>query len=339
MRTVIKHVLSTIPALALALGAGTAMGQQTATAKASKVDVQSYPVRPIRLINPFPPGGGSDAVAHLVSQRLFARWDQSVIVDNRGGAGGAIGTDMGARATPDGYTLLMATASTVVVNPLLNKVPFKPLEDFDAVIHTASVPLILVVHPSVPAQSAKELVALAKTRPGKLNVSSSGEGTISHLALELFKLTTGVDMVHVPYRGGGPARNALLGAEVQANFANLLSAATHVKGGKLRAMGVSTRKRASGLPDVPTLAEAGIAGYEVVQWNGILAPAGVPKEIVAKLNSEINKVLALPDIQKLLTNSGAEPEGGTPQEFAAFIRADIAKWSKVVREAKVKVNR
>ena len=330
------------PALAaivmLAFGPGAGAAQKDAKA-ASKSDVQSYPSRPVRLITPFPPGGGSDAVAHLVSQRLFARWDQSVIVDNRGGAGGAIGTDMAARATPDGYTLLMATASTVVVNPLLNKVPFDPLRDFDAVIHTSSVPLILAVHPSVPAKTAKDFVALAKAQPGKLNVSSSGDGTISHLALELFKLTTGADVVHVPYRGGGPARNALLGAEVQANFANLLSAATHVKAGKLRALGVSTRKRATGMPEVPTLAEAGLPGYEVIQWNGLLAPDGTPREIIAKLNGEINKVIALPEIQKLLIASGAEPEGGTPEEFMAFIRADIAKWSKVVRDSRLKTNR
>jgi len=322
--------------LTFAASAGAA--QQSAKAAAAKSDAQSYPTRPVRLINPFPPGGGSDAVAHLVSQRLFARWDQSVVVDNRGGAGGAIGTDMAARAAPDGYTLLMATASTVVVNPLINKVPFDPLKDFDAVIHTSSVPLIFVVHPSVPAKSLKEFVALAKSQPGKFNVSSSGDGTISHLALELFKLTTGTNVVHVPYRGGGPARNALLGAEVQANFANLLSAASHVKAGKLRALGVSTPKRATGMPDVPTLAEAGIPGYEVVQWNGILAPDGTPREIIARLNGEINKVIALPEIQKLLIASGAEPEGGTPEAFMAFIRADIAKWRKVVRDSRLKVN-
>jgi tripartite-type tricarboxylate transporter receptor subunit TctC len=322
----------------LAFTASAGAAQQGAKTAGVKADAQSYPGRPIRLINPFPPGGGSDAVAHLVSQRLLARWDQSVVVDNRGGAGGAIGTEMAARAVPDGYTLLMATASTVVVNPLINKVSFDPLKDFDAVIHTSSVPLILVVHPSVPAKSIKEFIALAKSQPGKLNVSSSGDGTISHLAFELFRTTTGINAVHVPYRGGGPARNALLGAEVQANFANLLSAATHVKAGKLRALGVSTRKRASGMPDVPTLAEAGIPGYEVIQWNGILAPDGTPKEIIAKLNGEINKVIALPEIQKLLVASGAEPEGGTPEEFMAFIKADIAKWSKVVRDSKLKIN-
>jgi tripartite-type tricarboxylate transporter receptor subunit TctC len=299
----------------------------------------AYPSHPIRLINPFPPGGGSDAVAHLVSQRLFARWGQSIVVDNRGGAGGAIGTETAARANADGYTLVMATASTVVVNPLVNKVPFKPLEDFDGVIHTASVPLILVVHPSVPAQTAKEFVALAKSRPGTINVSSSGEGTISHLTLEFFKLVTGTNLVHVPYRGGGPARNALLGSEVQANFANLLSAASFVKAGKLRALGVTARKRASGLPDVPTLIEAGIPGFEVIQWNGILAPNGTPKAIIQKLNEEINAILATPEMQKILLAGGAEPEGGTPEEFMTFIRDDIAKWSKIVREAKLKVAR
>lgn len=320
-------------ACAAAGAAQAANGQQPGTG------TEPYPARPVRLIVPFPPGGGSDAVAHLVSQRLFARWGQSFIVDNRGGAGGAIGTDLGARATPDGYTLVMATASTVVVNPLINKVPFDPVKDFDAVIHTSSVPLILAVHPSLPAKTAKEFVALARAEPGKLNVSSSGEGTISHLALELFKLETGISAVHVPYRGGGPARNALLAAEVQANFANLISAAPHVKAGRLRALGVTTPKRVSGLPEVPTLSEAGIPGYEVIQWNGILAPHGTPQAIVAKLNAEMNRIVAQNDVQKILIAGGAEPEGGSPADFAAFIKADIAKWAKVVRESRMKVNR
>ena len=328
---------SALARFAAAIAIALAPGLVPAEAHAADA-AESYPARPIRLINPFPPGGGSDAVAHLVSQRLFARWNYSVIVDNRGGAGGAIGTDMAARATPDGYTLLMATASTVVVNPLINKVPFDPVKDFAAVIHTSSVPLVLAVHPSVPVKTAKDFVALAKSQPGKLNVSSSGDGTISHLALELFKLTTGTNMVHVPYRGGGPARNALLASEVQANFANLISAATHVQAGRLRALGVSTRKRVSGLPEVPTLAEAGITGYEVIQWNGILAPDGTPKAIIAKLNSEINKAIDTPELQKILVSSGAEPEGGTPEEFMAFIKADIAKWQKVVRQANLKAS-
>lgn len=322
--------------LAAAATLGWSAGAASQSGKAEEA-ASGYPSHPIRLINPFPPGGGSDAVAHLVGQRLFARWGQSVVVDNRGGAGGAIGTELAARASADGYTLVMATASTVVVNPLVNKVPFKPLEDFNAVIHTASVPLILIVHPSVSAQTVKEFAALAKSKPGVINVASSGEGTISHLALEFFKLVTGTNLVHVPYRGGGPARNALLGSEVQANFGNLLSAASFVKAGKLRALGVTTRKRATGLPDVPTLMEAGIPGFEVIQWNGILAPNGTPKAIIQKLNKEINAILATPDMQKILITGGAEPEGGTPQEFMAFIRDDIAKWTKVVRDAKLKV--
>lgn len=298
---------------------------------------QSYPTRPVRLIVPFAPGGSTDIVARLLAEKLREEWGQTVIVDNRGGAGGAIGTDMAARANPDGYTLVMATASTVVVNPIISKVPFDPLKDFDAVVHTSSVPLILAVHPSLPAQTAKEFVALAKSKPGALNVSSSGEGTISHLTLEYFKLVTGTNMVHVPYRGGGPARNALISAEVHANFANLLSAAPFVKNGKLRALGVSTRKRATGLPEVPTLAEAGITGFEVIQWNGVLAPAGTPKPLIQKLNAEINAILNTPEMQKLLIASGAEPEGGSAEEFAAFIREDIAKWRKIVRDSKLKV--
>lgn len=312
-----------------ALTAASALAQQQAS---------GYPSKPIRLINPFPPGGGSDAVAHLVSQRLYERWGQSMVVDNRGGAGGSIGTELAARSVPDGYTLVMATASTLVINPLLNKVPFDPIKDFDAVIHTSTVPLVLMVHPKVPARSVSELIALVKAQPGKLNYSSSGEGTISHLSGELFKHLTGANMTHVPYRGGGPARVALLGGHVQMNFGNLLSAATDLKGERLRAIGVTTKKRVSSLPNVPTLAEAGLPGYEVEQWNGILIPHGAPKAIVAKLNAEINKIIALPEIQKSLIDSGAEPEGGTPESFSAFLKADIAKWSKVIRDAKLKVN-
>jgi len=299
----------------------------------------SYPTKPIRLINPFPPGGGSDAVAHLVSQRLLDRWGQSMVVDNRGGAGGAIGTELAARSAPDGYTLIMATASTLVINPLLNKVPFDPVKDFDAVIHTSTVPLVLMVHPKVPVRSVSELIAYAKAQPGQLNFSSSGDGTISHLAAELFKNLTSVNIIHVPYRGGGPARIALLGGHVQMNFGNLISATADLKDARLRAIGVTTRKRVSSLPEVPTFAEAGLPGYEVEQWNGILIPHGAPKAIITKLNNEINKIIQLPEVQKTLINSGAEPEGGTPEVFAAFLKADISKWAKVIKDAKLKVNK
>lgn len=295
-----------------------------------------YPSKPVRLIVPFPPGGGSDTVAHLLSTRLFERWGQAVVVDNRGGAGGSIGTDLTARSAPDGYTLAMATASTLSINPVLNKVPFDPIKDFAPVIHTSTIPVVLVVHPSVPVKSTRELIAMAKAQPGKLNYGSSGDGTITHLAGELFKSMTGVDIVHVPFRGGGPARNATLGGHVQINFANLLSASPFVKNGRLRALGVSTRKRTAGMPEVPTIADAGVPGYEVMQWNGVIAPRGTPKAIVAALNRDINEIVSRPDVQKMIIGSGSEPEGGTPEEFAAFIKADIAKWTKVVRDARLK---
>jgi tripartite-type tricarboxylate transporter receptor subunit TctC len=218
-------------------------------------------------------------------------------------------------------------------------VPIDPLRDFEPVVHTATIPLILLVHPSVPARSVKELVELAKAQPGKLNFASSGEGTISHLAGELFRLMAGVDMVHVPYRGGGPARNALLGGHVQVNVGNMLAAASYVKAGQLRALGVSISSRAAGMPEIPTIAEAGLPGYEVVQWSGILAPAGTPKAIIAKLNGEVNRIIALADVRKYLIAGGAEPAGGTPEAFGAFLRADIAKWTRVVKDAKLRVNR
>jgi tripartite-type tricarboxylate transporter receptor subunit TctC len=274
----------------------------------------------------------------LVGQHLFEHWGQSVVVDNRGGAGGAIGTELAARASADGYTLVMATASTVMINPLVHKVRFDPIADFDPIVLTTTIPLVLVVHPKVPATSVKALIALAKAHPGKLNFSSSGEGTISHLAGELFKVVTGVNMVHVPFRGGGPARTALIGGHVDLNFANLLSAASHVKAGQIRALAVTSRKRASGLPDVPTFAEAGVPGYVVEQWNGLLAPHGVPKHIIATVNGAVNQIIAMPGVRKLLLNSGAEPEGGTPEAFGTFIEAGIAKWKKVIRDSHLKMS-
>ena len=329
-----RLVVSTAVALATAIAAGPGLAQP-AKSKATG----DYPSKPVRLIVPFPPGGGSDTVAHLLSTRLFERWGQSVVVDNRGGAGGSIGTDLAARSAPDGYTLAMATASTLSINPVLNKVPFDPIRDFAPIVHTSTIPVVLVAHPSVPVKTAKELIALAKTQPGKLNYASSGDGTITHLAGELFKAIAGVDIVHVPFRGGGPARNATLGGHVQLNFANLLSASPFVNNGRLRALGVSTRKRTSSMPDVPTLAEAGVSGYEVLQWNGVIAPRATPKAVIAALNRDINEIVSRPDVQKAIVSSGSEPEGGTPEEFAAFIKSDIAKWTKVIRDARLEDKR
>ena len=316
----------------LPLGIALALFALAATAQGP---ADRYPERPIRLIQPFPSGGGADVAARYVAQHLAERLGQTIVVDNRGGAGGAIGTELAARAPADGYTLLMSTASTIVINPLINKVPFDPIKDFDAVVSVSIVPLVLVVHPAVPAKTVRDLVNLAKSQPGKINFASSGDGTISHLAGELFKVMTGVNMMHIPYRGGGPARNALIGGEVQVNFGNLLATAPHAKAGQLRALAVSTAKRTPGMPEIPTFQEAGVAGYEVIQWSGIVAPRGLPAARVARINTEVNRVLALPETIKFFLAGGADVAGGTAQEFSAFIKADIAKWTKVIRNAKL----
>ncbi len=322
-----KRFMKHWPVLLLALtGANAAFAQS------------AYPTKPIRLINPFPPGGGASIIGRVIAQELTERLGQSVVFDNRGGAGGIIGMEIAARAAPDGYTLTMATASTVTINPLLSKVPFDPIRDFAPVSHISNVPLILVVHPAVAAKNAGEFIALLKAQPGKLNFASSGKGTISHLAGELFKNSAGVNIVHVPFRGGGPALVDVLGGQIQMNFANILSSLPHVKGGRLRGLAVTSARRSSAIPELPTVAESGLAGYEVVQWNGLLAPARVPATIVARLNSEIERMLALPEMKSRLSADGADPAGGSPEKFSAFIRADIGKWAKVIKSANVQVD-
>lgn len=309
------------------------------SATSAQLPGERYPHRPIRLIQPFPPGGGADVAARFVSQLLSERLGQTVVVDNRGGAGGAIGTELASQAAPDGYTLLMATASTIVINPLWSKVRFDPIADFDAVVHIADVPLVLLVHPALPAKSAEDLIALAKASPGKINFASSGEGTISHLAGELFKLLTGTDMVHVPYRGGGPARTALIGAQVQVNFGNMLASAADVRSGRLRALAVSTAKRTQGMPEVPTLQEAGVSQYEVIQWSGMLAPRGTPRASVERINREVNEVLSMQHSRQFFLAGGSEAVGGTPQAFGALIKSEIARWTTVIRRSKLQVSR
>jgi tripartite-type tricarboxylate transporter receptor subunit TctC len=294
-----------------------------------------YPQKPVRLISPFAPGGGASTIARMIAPELTEAWGQSVVVDNRPGAGGSIGTEMAARAPADGYTLLMATASTIVINPLVGKVPFDPVKDFTPIVHTATVPLVLVVHPSVAAKSVKELVAAAKEAGGRINYASSGEGTTSHLAAELFRKTANVQMVHVPYKGGGQAIIDLVAGHVQTGFVNILEALPQVNAGRLRALAVSTSKRCAVAPNLPTVAEAGVSGYEVIQWSGVLAPAALPKELTTKLNADIVRILARKDIRQKLVDSGAEPGGGAPAEFAALIRSEIAKWSKVVQTVKL----
>ena len=263
----------------------------------------AYPSKPIRLISPFVPGGGASIVARLISEPLTQEWKQSVVVDNRAGAAGTIGTEMAARAAPDGYTLVMATASTVVINPLFAKVPFDPVRDFAPVARTTTVPLVLVVPAAIPAKSVRELIALTSSRAGGVSYASSGEGSISHLAGELFKSATGTAMVHVPYKGGGQALIDIVAGHVQTGFVNILEALPNVRSGRLRGLAVTTPARWPAIPDIPTVAEGGVPGYAVVQWSGVLAPAGTPRDIVLKWNAEVLRILNRPGMRERLIES------------------------------------
>ncbi len=305
---------------------------------ASKAPVQGYPTKPVRYIVPWPPGGGSDTLARILGKNLAEALGQQVIIDNRPGAAGNIGAEIGARSAPDGYTIIGAYSGTHVINPSIYKnIPFKE-SDFTPIVLAASVPALVALHPSVPAKSIKELVALDKSRPGTLKYGSSGNGALNHLAGELFNLATGAQLVHVPYKGGGPAAIALLGAEIDLIFNDPASLVQHIKAGKLRAIASTGAKRALAMPEVPTVAEAGVPGYEVTSWNGVLAPAGVPADIVRRLNAELNKILAAPDMRPKLIEFGLEPVGGTPEQFGKHIRAEIVKWAPVVKAAGVKVD-
>jgi tripartite-type tricarboxylate transporter receptor subunit TctC len=312
-----------------------ALAASGANAPASAVEEQVYPAKPIRLIAPFAPGGGATQVARMIVPELADVLGQSIVVDNRPGGGGMLGTEIAARSQPDGYTLVMGTVSNIVINPLLSKAPYDPVRDLVTIIHTSTVPLVLVVHPSVAAKSVKELIDLARSAPAKLNFASSGEGTVGHLAGELFKSTAGVSLVHVPYRGGGPAVIDLVGGHVQLGFINIIEALPQVNAGRLRALGVSTAKRSPVSPALPTIAEAGVPRYEVVQWSGVLGPAGLPKSIVNRLNREIAKILTGSELWHRLVASGAEPGGGTPEQFSALVKSDIGKWSQIIKAARL----
>ena len=294
---------------------------------------QAYPAKAIRVIVPSSPGGGTDILARVIAARLTEAWGQQVVVENRAGAGQMIGIELAAKAAPDGYSLLMA-ASTLAINPVMyKKVPYDALRDFAPITQAAALPNILVAHPSLPVKNVKELVALAKARPGQLVYASAGHGTSPHLSFELFLYMTGTKMIHGPYKGTGPGAVDTVAGQVQLMMPNLLTALPHVKSGRLRALGVTSAKRSAGVPDVPTIAQAGVPGYEAIQWYGLLAPAGTPREIVTKLHGEIVKILAAPDTREKLSSDGAEPVGSTPEQFAAFIRAETEKWGKVVKAA------
>jgi tripartite-type tricarboxylate transporter receptor subunit TctC len=299
---------------------------------------QDYPTKPIHLVVPFAAGGATDVLARLVGERLTASLGQQVVVDNRPGAGGNIGSDLVARAEPDGYTILMGAVGTHAINPsLYPKMPYDPVKDFAPVTLVASVPNVLVVNPEVPAKSVQELIDLAKAKPGELNFASSGNGTSIHLSGELFKAMTGTDIVHVPYKGSGPAVTDLLGGQVQMMFDNMPSSLPHVKAGKLRALGVTSAKRSPALPEVPTIAEAGVPSYDATSWFGILAPAGTSEPVVTRLQGAIVQALGEPEMRQRMADLGAEPVGDTPAEFGQFIAAEIAKWAKVVNDAGVKL--
>ncbi len=306
---------------------------------ATKGLAQTYPNKPIRIIVGFAPGGGSDILARLLGPKLTESWGQPVIVDNRPGAGGIVATEMVAKAAPDGYTLVMGYIGTNAVNPsLYTKLPYDAEKDFAPVALVAAFPNVLVVHPSAPVHSVKELIAYAKSKPGQLNYASGGIGTAPHLAGAYFCTMAGVEMVHVPYKGSGPALTELLGGHVSLMFNTMIQTLPHVKAGALRPLGVTSGKRSVAIPDLPTIAEAGLPGYDMVGWFGLLAPAKTPKEIVTKLNAEVVKILNMPDVKERLSSQGSEPTGiTTPEQFGAFIKSEIAKWAKVVKSSGMRV--
>ena len=299
---------------------------------------QSYPSRPVRLIVPQSAGGSTDVVARVIAQRMTETLKQNVIVDNRPGAGSLNGTELVAKAAPDGHTVLVVAAS-FTINPAIRKdLPFDPVRDFTPVSQLVTLPHILVVHPSVPVDSVKALVALARARPGALNYGISGIATSTHMAGELFMYMTGTRMVGIPYKGGAPGMTALLGGEVQLYFATISTAIPHIRSGKLRALGVTTLKRSVAAPEFPTIAEAGVPGYEHSSWVGMLGPAQLPKPVLAKLGDESSKAVQSPDIKALLLRDGLEAVGNSPAEFDRIIRIEVAKWIKVAKAANIKAN-
>jgi tripartite-type tricarboxylate transporter receptor subunit TctC len=293
---------------------------------------QTYPTRQIELVVPFVAGGTTDNIARLMAQRFSDRWGQTVIVSNRPGGGSTIGTAAVAKAVPDGHTLLVTTIG-FATNAGLQKLPYDPIKDFAPVTELAAIPLVLVVHASVPATNLREFIALAKTQAGGLDYASSGTGTSPHLAAEMFNSMAGVKLVHVPFKGNAEGINAMLGGHVKVYFALVPAVLQHVRAGTLRAIAVTTEKRLGALPDVPTIAELGFPGYEISSWQGLFAPAGTPKEVVDKVNGEAVRMVNAPEVRQRMALEGAEPVGSTPDQFAARVKSEIAKWGKVVRDA------
>lgn len=304
---------------------------------AGNLAAQPYPGRPIRVIDAYPPGGSTDVVARIIAAKFQESTGQPWIVDNRAGAQGIIGTEIVARAAPDGYTLLMFTGAHTVHPSIYARMPYDLLRDFAPVTLTSATTNLLVVHPTVPAKSVKELIAMAKAKPSLFNYSSAGTGSTTHMAMELFKSMARVDFLHIPYKGSAPAVLDLVGGHVDLMFAPLPVMLPHIKSGRVRPLAVAIAKRSGAIPEIPTVAEAGLPGFEATNSVGVLAPAATPRDIIAKLNAEIVRILGLPEIRERLLGLGAEPVANSPEQFAAFLKEDIARWAKVVKDAKIPV--
>lgn len=323
MKKIAKSLFTILVVFAVALCSGMAAAQ-------------SYPVKPVRLIIPFPPGGSNDIVGRLIASKLTERLGKQVIADNRGGAGGVIGTEIAAKSDPDGHTLLIIS-SAYAINASLYKLPYDPIKAFTPVAKLGTGPNVLTVHPSVPVNSVKELIALAKQQPGKLNFAAAGVGSFQHLGTELFRMLASIDIAIVQFKGGGPAMIDLIGGHTQATLGSLIQFMPHIKSGKVKALGTGGAKRSVVLPDVPTIAEAGVSGYEANNWWGVLAPAGTPPSIVGRLYKELTAILSLAEIQKRFLEQGAEVDEMGPAEFGPFIAAETTKWGRVVKEGNIKV--
>jgi tripartite-type tricarboxylate transporter receptor subunit TctC len=299
---------------------------------------QSYPSKAVRLIIPAPPGSAPDILSRLIGQKLSESWGQPVVIDNILGAGGNIGTERVAKAAPDGYTLLFNTIGPIAVNiSMYDKLPFDPVKDFAPITLVAKVPNILVVHPAVPVRSVEELIAYARKNPGKLRYGSPGSGTSNHLSAELLNTMTGISMLHIPYKSSAQMTTDVMGGQVEVVFHNAPVLLPHVKSGALRGLAVTSLQRLASVPELPTMAEAGVPGYEVTAWFGFLAPAGTPQAVISRVHADVAKAIAMPDVRERMTAQAAEPIGSTPQEYASFIAAEIAKWSRIVKASGAKV--
>lgn len=323
MKTVLRAVLTSLTALACAF----------------VVNAQSYPSKPVRIIVPFPPGGGSDIIGRIIAQTLTERMKQQVFVENRAGAGGSIGTETAVRSTPDGYTLVLASASEIAVNPsVYTRLTYDPVRDLAPIALLAATPLVVVVHPSLPVRRLKDLIALARARPSDINMASAGSGTFTHLAGELFQSLTGISMTHVPYKGVGPALSDLAGGQVQIVFIVLPAAAGLINSGKLKPLAVAGTKRAEALPAVPTVIEAGVPGYEAVQWWGMFVTVATPREIVGQLHNEIAQAVRAQDVIANFAKQGVTPGAFSQPQFTNFVRSEVVKWSKVAKASGVKLD-